>query len=221
MRKVVILRPEPGASATFKRAVEAGLDAVKLPLFAIEPVQWQAPDPSEFDGLLITSATVLKEAGGELTKVKALPVYAVGPATAAAATEAGFTVASTGQSGLRKLLSSIDSNLRLLHISGEDRMDSRLAWQKITAVTVYRARPLDVAEPRLLEDSVVVVHSPRAGARLAELAFDKSRTAIAAISEAAAQACGDGWDELDWIARPNDSALVALAARLCEKQRGR
>jgi uroporphyrinogen-III synthase len=221
MRKLVILRPEPGASATFERAVEAGLDALKLPFFAIEPVAWQAPDPAEFDGLLATSATIFNLASGELAKLRALPVYAVGQATANAASEAGFTVAETGHSGVRKLLSAIDSDLRLLHVAGEDRMDSRLAWQKITPVTAYRARPLEVAEPRLLEESVLLVHSPRAGERLTELEFDKSRTAIAAISEAAADACGEGWDEVASIVRPNDSALVALAARLCEKQPGR
>ena len=219
--KLVILRPEPGASATFERAVEAGLDAVKLPLFAIEPVEWQAPDAGEFDGLLATSARIFEDGGEELGKLRGLPVHAVGPATAEAATMAGFTVASTGQSGARRLLSSIDSDLRLLHLAGEDRMDSRLAWQKISAITVYRARPLELAEPKLLEDAVVLVHSPRAGARLAELDFDKSRTAIAAISEAAASACGDGWDELASIVQPNDRALVALAARLCEKRPGR
>jgi uroporphyrinogen-III synthase len=221
VRKLVILRPEPGASTTFERAIQASLDAVKLPLFAIEPVEWQAPDLTEFDGLLATSANVFNQASEEFAKLRALAVYAVGPATAAAARKAGFTVAGTGQAGLRKLLSSIDPDLRLLHLAGEDRMDWRLAWQKITSVTAYRARPLDVAQPRVLEDAVLMIHSPRAGARLAELDFDKSRTAIAAISEAAAVACGEGWDEVASIRRPDDSALVALAARLCEKQVGR
>ena len=221
MRKLVILRPEPGASATFGRAREAGFDAVMLPLFAIEAVEWQAPAAGEFDGLLASSANVFADGGEELSKLRALPVYAVGPTTAAAARRAGFTVAQAGQSGVRKLLSAIDPDLRLLHIAGEDRMDTRLVWQKITAVTVYRARPLDLAEPGLLEDAVALVHSQRAGARLAELDFDKSRTAIAAISDAAARACGDGWDEVAAIPRPDDAALVALAAGLCEKTRGR
>ena len=221
MRKLVILRPEPGASTTFERAVEAGLEAVKVPLFAIEPVAWAAPDPGGFDGLLLTSANAIEHGGQELAKLQALPVHAVGPATAEAASKAGFTVASTGDSGLRSLLSSLDSDLRLLHIGGEERVDPRRVWQKITPIAVYRARPLDQPEPSLLEQAVVLVHSPRAGARLANLEFDKSGTAIAAISEAAAEACGTGWEKVSSLRRPNDSALVALAARLCEKQRGR
>lgn len=221
MTKVVILRPEPGATATFERAVEAGLEAVKAPLFAIEPVAWTAPDTADFDGVLATSAMAFREGGDELSRLRALPVYAVGPATAKAARDAGFTVAKVGQMGVRRLLSASDPDLRLLHIAGEERMDTRLAWQKISAVTVYRTRPLDIGDPRLLEGAVALVHSPRAGARLAELGFDKSRTAIAAISEAAAQACGDGWDEVESTPEPGDAALVALAARLCDKKAGR
>lgn len=221
MRKVVILRPEPGASATFKRAIEAELEAVKVPLFAIEPVEWKAPDPDGFDGLLVTSANAIGHGGQELAKLQALPVHAVGPATAEAASKAGFTVASKGHSGLRSLLSSLDSDLRLLHIGGEERVDPRRVWQRITPIVVYRARPLDPPEPRLLEQAVLLVHSPRAGARLAELDFDRSGSAIAAISGAAAEACGRAWEQVSSLRRPDDSALVALAARLCEKQRGR
>ena len=221
MRKLVILRPEPAASATFERTVEVGLEALKLPLFAIEPVEWTAPDPGQFDGLLATSANAFKHGGEQLARLRALPVHAVGPATAEAARTAGFTVATTGQSGLGRLLSSLDSDLRLLHISGEDRIDQRRVWQKITPVVVYSALPIEPPEPHLFEQAVVLVHSPRAGARLAELDFDKSGTAIAAISEAAAKACGEGWDEVAWLGQPNDGALVALAARLCEKQPGR
>ena len=40
MRRVLVLRPEPGASATVERARRLGLDAVAIPLFEIEPVAW-------------------------------------------------------------------------------------------------------------------------------------------------------------------------------------
>ena len=69
--------------------------------------------------------------------------------------------------------------------------------------------------------SVVAVHSPRGGERLAELAdiaaIDRSSVRIAAISEAAALAVGEGWAEVESPAAPNDAALLELAARLCEK----
>ncbi|MEO7655355.1 MAG: uroporphyrinogen-III synthase [Sphingomicrobium sp.] len=221
MRKLVILRPEPGASATFERAIEAGLDPVKAPLFAIEPIAWEAPDPAAFDGLLVTSANAFHEGGDALATLRILPVYAVGPATAEAAREAGFEVADVGQAGIRTLLSSIDPDLRLLHLAGEDRIDVRPPWQTITSIDVYRASALELADLDLLEGNVVLVHSPRAGAALSEIAIDKARTAVVAISVAAAEACGAGWEAITASDRPNDPALLALAVRLCEKAPGR
>ena len=43
MRRVLVLRPEPGASATVERARARGLDAFAVPLFAIEPLDWDVP----------------------------------------------------------------------------------------------------------------------------------------------------------------------------------
>jgi len=67
--------------------------------------------------------------------------------------------------------------------------------------------------PRLppLEGLVVAVHSPRAGRRLAELADRREHTAIAAISAAAAEACGTGWERIEIARQPEDSPLLARA----------
>ena len=63
MSKVVVLRPEPGASATLARAKAAGIDAVAIPLFEVVPVAWDAPDPSSVDALLLTSANAARHGG--------------------------------------------------------------------------------------------------------------------------------------------------------------
>ena len=218
MRRVVILRPEPGATATFERAVELGLEPVKLPLFAIERVDWSPPrDLSVFDGLLITSASAIRKGGAGLGRLKSLPVFAVGAATAKAASEAGFEVARSGSAGLDALLQSIDPGLRLLHLAGEDRVDAPDPRQSITVAPVYRARAIERIDATAIEGSVALVHSPRGGARLAEVALDRSSIAVSAISDAAAEACGDGWQTVAVAAQPSDAALLALAARLCEK----
>ena len=70
---------------------------------------------------------------------------------------------------------------------------------------------------RALADLVAAIHSPRAGARLSEVANDRRTTIIAAISEAAAAACGSGWEEVGVAGEPNDKSLLALAASLCHK----
>jgi uroporphyrinogen-III synthase len=118
MRRVLVLRPEPGASTTARRARERGLDPIALPLFEVEPVDWQAAEASGFDGLLITSANAVRHAGEGLHALRGLPVYAVGSATAEIARDAGFDVASAGDSGVERLLGSIEPELKLLHLAG-------------------------------------------------------------------------------------------------------
>ena len=95
-RRLAVLRPEPGNSATAARIVAAGFDAVRLPLFAVEPLAWTAPDPGEYDALLLTSANAVRHAGTALDRLRGVPVVAVGQATANAARAAGLTVAITG-----------------------------------------------------------------------------------------------------------------------------
>ena len=73
MRRVIVLRPEPGASETVARARRLGLDAAAIPLFEIEPLEWTAPDPEAFDGLLLTSANAVRHGGEKLQALRALP----------------------------------------------------------------------------------------------------------------------------------------------------
>jgi uroporphyrinogen-III synthase len=215
MRRVLVLRPEPGASATIERARALGLDAVGVPLFEVEALPWEAPEPSGFDGLLLTSANAVRHGGEELLKLRGLEVYAVGDATAEAAREAGFDIAATGDSGVDRLLASIEADLKLLHPCGEDRREAQNARQRIASISVYRAKQVDSPDLGPARGAVALVHSPRAGRRLAELMSDRASVAIAAISPAAAEAAGDGWELVEMATEPNDDALLALAARLC------
>src|SRR3954470_8112362 len=140
MRRVVVLRPEPGASETATRARQLGLEPILMPLFDVEPVGWEAPDPAEFDALLLTSANAIRYGGEQLTGLRTLPVHAVGEATAEAAREAGFAVASAGEAGVDELLDSLDPSLKLLHLCGEDRREPQAARQAITPLAVYRSK---------------------------------------------------------------------------------
>ena len=215
MTRVLVLRPEPGASATVERARKRGLDAVAVPLFRIEPVEWQAPEPAAFEGLLLTSANAVRYGGEQLQSLRGLKAYAVGEATAEAAREAGFDIAATGEVGVDRLLGSIQDDLRLLHLCGADRREPTEARQAITPVVVYRSDTIETPDLAAAPGSLALVHSPRAGARLAELVGGRASVAIAAISDAAADAVGIGWKSIDIADGPTDDALLALAARLC------
>ena len=218
MTRVIVLRPQPAASETLRRARELGLDAQAIPLFEVEPVTWDPPEASGFDGLLLTSANALRHGGEQLQQFRSLPAYAVGEATADAARAAGFDIASVGEAGVDRLLGSIAPNLKLLHLCGELRKAPDGAPQEIVAVPVYRARERGVSMQGL-SYAVALVHSPRAGRRFSELVADRRRIAIAAISPAAAEAAGDGWAEVAAADAPTDDALLALAARLCNTMR--
>ena len=214
MRELLLLRPEPGLTQSANRAAGLGLEVIARPLFQVEPVNWQAPNPNNYAALLLTSANAVRHAGEELMKVSGLPVFAVGSATAAAALEAGLTLAGSGRGGVTGLLEDIPHTLKLLHLAGEHRqqIESR---HSIDSLTVYRSA--EIGEPGLppLQGLVAAIHSPRAATRLAELAAVRSRTTIAAISLNAADACGRGWERVEVAAAPDDPSLLALAAMLC------
>jgi len=217
MSRILVLRPEPGASVSVRRARELGLDAVAIPLFEIEPVAWSRPDPARFDGLLLTSANAIRQAGDGLNELRGLKAYAVGEATAEAARAAGFDVAAKGDSGVCRLLGSIEPDLRLLHLCGADRREPDAPRQSITAVPVYRAKAVEQADLGGVEESIALVHSPRAARRLAELVKDRASVTIVAISQAAADAAGAGWKEIAVADQAADEAMLALAAGLCNK----
>lgn len=220
MRRLFILRPESGAASSLEGARAIGLDAVSVPLFRIEPVAWQAPGPASFDALLLTSANAIHHAGDELAALRGLPAYAVGEATANAARDAGLDIAGSGDLGVERLLGSIEPDLRLLHLAGEDRRSPAGARQQIVAITVYRSTALlRPAGIDAITGQVAAIHSPRAGERLAALLDEATRATVrlACISEGAAAAAGDCWDGKQAADRPTDAAVLALAARLCEK----
>src|SRR3546814_7500043 len=65
---LLILRPEPGASMTAGRATALGLQPVCYPLFQVRPCVWDAPDPAEFDAIMLTSANALLHGGSQLDR---------------------------------------------------------------------------------------------------------------------------------------------------------
>lgn len=80
---------------------------------------------------------------------------------------------------------------------------------------MYRSRAV-TSPPPIPDRGVALVHSPRAGEQFAQFAKDRSTTTIAAISQAAATACGTGWKRMVVAERPTDDALLSLAAQLCK-----
>lgn len=218
-RRVAILRPEPGNAATAARLRAAGLDPLALPLFGVHALAWTPPDPAEFDGLLLTSANAVRHGGPGLANLRALPVLAVGGATAHAARQAGFAVAHTGSMGVAALLRGTNGFNRLLWLTGRER--TAISHPALAAIIpVYASDPigLTAGDAAALRGGVVLIHSARAGAQLAtetaRHAIPRDAIRIAAISRKAADAAGPGWGAVAVAETPDDDALVAIARPL-------
>jgi uroporphyrinogen-III synthase len=223
-RPVLILRPQPGAAETSERAHAMGLEAVVAPLFTVHSIAWTAPDPAGFDAVMLTSASAARMAGEGLAAFTALPCYAVGEASGAAAAAAGFADIREGPEDGAALLPMMagDGVASVFHPCGRDHLALDLAGVAIARVPVYAAeaatRLASEAEAAIAAGAIALLHSGRAAALLAALVGDKARLSIAAISPRTARAAGPGWASVAVAARPRDQALLELAAKLCQTE---
>lgn len=224
---LLILRPEPGASMTAKRAFDEGWRPVVSPIFRIEPIAWAAPPPDGYDALMVTSANAVRQAGKAIGAYAGMPAYAVGDATARALKAAGFADIRTGRGDAAIMLEAAAENgvKTALHLAGEDYRDVAHPAVTIDRRIVYRSAAIDgfgdKAVTALRESgSVVLLHSGRAAehfGRLVEAAkIPRGRIRIAALAPAVLAAAGSGWRGSIAAAKPDDAALLAAAARLCQ-----
>ncbi len=221
------LRPEPGLSATLEKARAMGLAISGLALSEIRAVAWDCPDPASFDGLLIGSANAILHGGEHLAGLTGKPVYAVGEATAAAARDAGFTVAMTGSGGLQGVLEAIPAPCHLLRIAGEEHVPLvPPAGVSFAEVIAYRSvmLPLDPVAGLLASgEALVLLHSAASAAHFASecdrLGLSREAITLAALGPRIAAAAGEGWGAVHTATRPDEAALLQLAFDLCAAPR--
>ena len=225
MVPLVVIRPEPGCSATVAAARAARMEAHGFALFEVRPVSWEAPPLQGYDAILVGSANALRHAGPALPALRSLPVYAVGEATAQTAREAGFSVAATGAGGLQATLALLDpAHRRLLRLAGEERVPLTLPKQvTIDERVVYASRPVPLPSELaqlLRSPAIVALHSGEAARHLAAQCVShgirRAPLRLAALSSRIGAAAGDGWGEVAVAAHPDDKALLALAAQMCQ-----
>ncbi len=181
--RILVTRPEPGASRTAQRLSKAGYDPVVLPLTRIEPLAHLLP-AGAFDGVIVTSAQALAAADpAGLSRFLTVPVLAVGETTGQAARSLGFSSvnAGTGSTGwiVEHLKATAGPGARLLYLCGRVRrpeLEAALAHAGIAvqAVETYDAVPVPYGEEQLASalggapfDAVVLM------SRQAASAFDR------------------------------------------------
>ncbi len=217
-QRILILRPEPGASATAARASALGLEPIIIPLFNITPVAWEPRDAECFDAVMMTSAQAARFGGPALALYAQLPLYAVGAETAAAVRVAGFATVRVGGGDVTRLLTIIadDGHRRIVHFAGAQHRPSAHPALTIARHIVYTATAI-APPPKLPTAEIILLHSARAAGQLAQIIPQTERGVrrIVPLSQAVADAAGDGWAGVHIAPEPHDDALLACAIDVC------
>lgn len=227
LARVFVTRPEPGASRTAERLCELGHDVIVAPLFHVHSVQWMPPGEM-FDAIMLTSANAVRLAGPLPARLRALPCYAVGRATAAAAERRGFTQVRAGDGDAEALaaLMTAEGVVTALHLAGREHRAITADGPRIITRVVYAAEPverLDAQAAAALGAGVVdavLLYSARAARTFAGLVDDaqlrRNRLCLGALSPAVAQAAGPGWKAVAIADTPDEARLFAACGLLCE-----
>jgi uroporphyrinogen-III synthase len=232
--RVLVTRPEPDATSQAERLAARGHEPVLAPLLAIESA---TNVPIELDGaqaLIVTSRNALRALAShrDLAASLQLPLFAVGEATAKAATELGFTTVTAGPGTGEELSRLIAGTLKpnagaLVHLAGETvAFDLKSALQTkgfaLRQPVLYRA----VAATRLPESVLsllnaskldgVILMSPRTAAIFAALVVrhgaltQASRLDCYCLSAAVAQAVEPLKARAIVAVRPYEDDILAL-----------
>jgi len=221
MPALLVLRPEPGATATRRAAEALGLTTIVAPLFEVRPLEWTPPaEPPQ--AVLMTSAHAARLGGEELRPLLDRPLYAVGEATAVAARGAGFTHVRVGEAGVDAIVARAEADgiRHLLHLTGREHrapLDTSLTIERRLVYAAEAVTTLPEAARAALPHAIALLHSPRAAALFASL-VDRQGLRIAAISAATREAAGEGWKSVAIAEQPTDASLLAAAAKLCNHE---
>jgi uroporphyrinogen-III synthase len=217
--KVWVTRTQPGADTTAQRLRELNFEPLVAPLLAIEPL---AAD------LALEGAAALAFTSPHAIRPPVdpdLPVFAVGPATAQAALQAGYLDVHVGPADAAALGALIAQSLPpgavVLHPCALERAGDlagalSAAGQSLRAVPVYRSvvAPFDSAmEAALTLAEAVLLHSPKGAQALNALLDSRPTPALRAfcLSQAVAHALDErNFASVAYPALPNDTALLKL-----------
>jgi uroporphyrinogen-III synthase len=233
--RVLITRPEPGAARTAKRLQALGFEPVCLPLTEIRPTFAELPAGNDFDAVAFPSVNAVRHAQpGLLRAVVGLPAFAVGQATAEAATKAGFKNPTIGPGygqGLATLMAGrLARGTRVIYLCGHVRTRGfeetlREADVEVTPVEVYDTVMLDYSDEELRavlgsEALDTVLLYSRVAARAFLKLTDRSvmlplldRVALICMSERVAEPLSPfGGERIRIAAEPDEEAMLARLA---------
>ncbi|MBC8158306.1 MAG: uroporphyrinogen-III synthase [Alphaproteobacteria bacterium] len=120
--RLIITRPHEDAEPLASALATLGIETAIEPLLSIEITNSPEPDLSDVQALLLTSANGVR-AFAQISRVRNVPVFAVGDASARAAVDAGFERVESASGNVDDLAELIGQKLKpesgaLLHIAG-------------------------------------------------------------------------------------------------------
>lgn len=196
MLRVLVTRPEPGASRTARRLADAGFQPILLPLTetAALPVDTGALADAAA-AVAVTSANAVRHAPKEVIAALAgLPCQAVGRKTAEAARRAGFLSVGEGPGNAKALADALAGGYAgqtIVYLCGRVRIpdfEERLfaSGVHVRAVETYDTFALDYSDEAILARlsarpvEAVLLYSAKAATAMQALA---SRPALRGIFE--------------------------------------
>lgn len=229
--RVLVTRPEPGASRTAVRLEAAGHEALVMPLTEIIGVPVKGADLPAADAIVITSANALRFAPRALLpSFASVPLLAVGGRTAAAAQAAGFISVTEGKGDAEALAGLIVSRLpagaSVLYLCGRVRRPDFESALNRAGFSVNPVETYDVSLIGYSDDEVrqtvgseavdaVLLYSAVAADAYRDLAlrhddlFGSAR--VLCLSRRIAEAFGTGvGTEIRVAAAPDEASLFAL-----------
>lgn len=232
MARVLVTRPDPGATRTARRLEALGFEPVLLPLSDTRPLPVARDSvPAKATAIAVTSANALRHApSGLIERLNGLPCHAVGARTAESARKAGFFAVTEGPgdaAGLADMIATELGEVTLAYLCGRVRMpdfENRLLANGIKAVPVETYDTVALSpDPSTVRHQlagqpidVVLVYSARAASALGSLmAMNPDADVLLrnarclCLSGRIAAAFGGGLS-MEVAADPNEDALLAL-----------
>lgn len=226
-RVIWVTRARPGADATAARLRDLGLEAVVEPLLQVRPIDDAPIDLAGVSAIAFTSANAVA-AFAERSPERALRVFAVGDATAAAARAQRFPNVLSARGDVQALAAALATRKRelpgliLYAAAAEPAQDLAAALEavglKVRQVTLYETVALEPSEAltaRLPRIDAVLVHSAKAAKVLATVlkAHPAPQLAAYCLSGQIARSLGRaGLAAVVSAEAPNEAALLGLLA---------
>lgn len=229
---IIVTRAEPGASETAERLNALGYKVLRVPaLFLQDDADADLPAASKLSGLVFTSANGVRTYASRRDD-RNVAAWCVGPATAAAAKQAGFSTVheSAGNAiDLAQFIAAkaIPSDAPLLHVAnaaaaGNLKRDLEKLGFSVEFVALYQMRPVTDLPQGVLdlikrnEPALILIHSAKAAAAFASALGGQTlqNCGLVAISEAASAPLADFTSNRTFIADfPNEDRLLLALKR--------